>query len=34
MSAEQVYTVFMFVGVVVVIGLGYATWVITRKEKQ
>jgi len=28
------YTVLMFLGLFIVIGLGFATWVITRKEKQ
>jgi len=34
MSADEVYTLFMFVGIFIAAGLAYVTWVITRKEKQ
>jgi hypothetical protein len=34
MSADEVYTLFMLFGIVIALGLGYVTWVITRKEKQ
>jgi hypothetical protein len=30
----EAYTVLLYLGLFIVIGLGFMTWVITRKEKQ
>jgi hypothetical protein len=34
MSTDEIYMVFWMLGGFILIGLGYVTWVITRKERK